>query len=230
MSDTNFAQQFPVERRRGVTLLECLTALLLTGLILSVLGRIVIGLDRGLEATTALSEEVETARVARTLVDRIAASRGVLDEPAGAGEVRVRLPVGWAEPCDSVFVWRGIRAPDPDRDSAFVVDALSRQRRVGIAGSSVEPCTAAGGSDGVGRVFGLDPAIADVRLIRVYESGVVRIDDAVRYARLATPRQPLTSPVLDPGASYVELRGGATDVRVETRAGRAWTRSWPPER
>ena len=227
MSGVVFGQLLPGERRRGVTLLECLVALLLTGLILSVLSRVVISLRRGLETTTALSEEVETARVARTLLDRIAASGAVLHESAGAGEVRVRLPIGWAEPCDSVFVWRGIRAPDPERDSALVIDALSRRRRVAITDTGLQPCTVAHGADGVGRTFELVPAISDVRLIRVYESGVVRIDDAVRYARRSTPRQPLTAPVLDPGASYAELRPGATEVRVESRTGRIWTRSWP---
>jgi len=215
-----------VRRRGGFSLAESLVSLILTGLILSVLGRTMVSIRSALRATTSLSEQVEAARVGRHLVDRVASAGGVLPESAGPGEVRVHLPVGWAEVCDSAFVWRGIRAPDPDRDSAVVLDAHARWHRVGVAESGAGSCPAASPAAGRVRRIAFDPVVQQPRLARVYESGVIRVDDAVRYARRSTPRQPLTAPVLERTSSYAEGGPDGVRLRIESTEGRVWGRSW----
>ncbi len=211
--------------RGAFTIVELVVAMVVAIVLLGLLARGVVSLRRGLERVTSLTEAVEAARVARTLVDRVAAGEGLLygDGP----DVRVHLPIGWAEACDSAFVWAGIRAPDPDRDSALVLDARSRLHRVGVSSAGAGSCSAPhpGASPSV-RTLGTDPAVPDARLLLVYESGLVRIDDAVRYARLGTSRQPLTAAVLSPARSMVEMRGGGVRVEIEADSVRRWRRAW----
>jgi hypothetical protein len=209
-------------------MVETVVALLLTATLLALLLRSVASGARALRGMTALAEQIEAARIARALAERVAAADGIVGPGERAGEVRVHLPIGWAERCDSSFIWYGIRTPDPERDSALVLDSLARFHRVAVSGSGLRLCGALSGPLMPGasmRTIDLAPAVAGPVVVRVFESGVLRVDDAVRYARLGTARQPLTSATLDPSGSGVGVGDGTLRVRVADSI-RRWEGSW----
>lgn len=208
-------------RAQGFVVVEVIVALTLTALLLSMLVGTAAMARRTVERLARSAERTEAARLARTLADRVGRPASTMSAVDGRAEVRVRLSIGWGESCDSVFTWAGIRAPDARRDSATVVDRWGRVHVVAVASSAVRPCGA-----GEGRVLTTDPSVRDAVLLRVFESGVIRIDDAVRYARWGTPRQPLSAASLDARSSGVDLAGGELRMHVRGREGGEWARGW----
>ena len=206
---------------RGFTLVELLVVVLLVGLLGGLAVRGAASGRRGLERVAASAATVESARLARVLLDRVAREGGVR---AGSrvDEVEVTLPVGWALRCDSVWAWSGIRAPDPTRDRVEVTDGSGRRHAVSLVSVAGAPCAAA---PEAGRSFTVDPAIPGGVLLRVFESGVVRVDDAVRYARAGTSRQPISAAGLDPATSRVTVRDGRVEVAVDDGRAR-FVRRW----
>ncbi|MDT8367889.1 MAG: prepilin-type N-terminal cleavage/methylation domain-containing protein [Longimicrobiales bacterium] len=208
--------------RHGFTLPEALTALLLLGLLLGLLARASARLRGTLERVAVTAERVESARVARHLVEHIVAGGGAIADGASADEIRVELSVGWAAPCDSVWGWRGIRQPDPVRDSALVIDDASRVVRVAVDAVTPRPC-----ASGVGLALRFAPEVDGAVFVRVFEVGAVRVDDAVRYGRWGSARQPLTAAVLEAGASGLAREGGALHLTVVADSVHRWERWWP---
>lgn len=214
----------------GYTVIEALVAVALTSMLLMILFGSAVASARALRRATALSEQIEAARIARALAERVVASNGVVGPAERPDEARIHLPIGWAERCDSSFVWHGIRAPDPERDSAVVLDSLSRLHRVEVSDSRTRPCSAPTGPGPPGpsgsmRTIETEPTVPGMVLVRVFESGVVRIDDAVRYARLGMARQPLTVSGLDPAASGVDVADGVLRFVVADTM-RRWEGVW----
>jgi len=214
----------------GYTVIEAVVVVVLLAMLLTtLLGSAVAG-SRALRRAAALSETIEAARIARALAERVAAGDGVVGPAERPDEALIHLPIGWAERCDSSFVWHGIRAPDPSRDSAVVLDTLSRLHRVRLSESRPSPCSPAPGPgdpapNGSMRTIETAPNVPGTVLVRVFESGVVRIDDAVRYARLGTARQPLTVAGLDPSESGVGVEDGALRLVVADGI-RRWEGVW----
>ena len=219
----------PPAPRGGFGLTEALAGLLLTLLLVTLLSAAAAGGRRALAEIARDVEEVEASRVARTLLTHVARS-GRLHAQTSAGlrpdEIGVDFPVGTAEPCDTVWVWRGVRAPDAGRDSAVVLDDRARVWRTALTAAYATTCGA-----GEARGLSTDPSVPGAVHIAVFESGVVRVDEAVRYARAGTPRQPLTAAVLDGGLSHVARAGTGGAVRVTLQVARdtlrIWSRSWP---
>ncbi len=214
--------------RAGFGLVEAIVALVLvTGIVVMLAGAA--GTGRRLLAEMARdTEEVEAARVARALLEHVARSGQLAsNRPGGAAanEVEIDFPVGTAVPCDTLWLWQGIRAPDAGRDSAVVIDRRARMHRVALSRSSSATCAA-----GPARSMSTSPSVADAVHFTVFEAGVLRVDDAVRYARTGTPRQPLTAASLDRGQSHVRRFDSASatwvDLSVATDSGRSWTRRW----
>lgn len=121
---------------------------------------------------------------------------------------------GIAIPCDTamgaiVGRYRGLRDPDPAKDSILALTA---------AGEFVVALTAAAGGSGCTtrpgeRLFRFTtaPALpAGAELLALFESGAYHLSGAaLRYRRGAGGRQPLTAEVLDDAASGFTLPGGA---------------------
>lgn len=198
--------------RRGSGLVESLLAVLLTTGLLILLGTVLMHLQRTSRSLLGRLEGVESARVARDLIDLALAA-----DPEGhvqGGELRIRSFVGVAERCgEEGWRYRGRRLPDPRRDSLWVVAGSGRVRVVDLAGSPAGRCPVTA----PGRPLGLEadpPLAANVRLVRVFESGRYRIDDAVRYGRPGTGAEPLTGAVLDRRRSGVADGPGGISVRV----------------
>ncbi len=172
--------------------------------------------------------EADARRVAGMLLDLEAADRV---EPIRGGEVPVRAYRWWGVPCASgaggvatgplMIVWQGLRRPDPVKDSVVLVAADGRRqvvRVVGVAGSS--RCAGAGLALTLEGPIGGEPV-----LVRGFERGAYRIDDAFRYRRGTGGAQPLTAAVFDPDSVFLGLAAGALRLRVDPWPTRAW---WTP--
>lgn len=147
--------------------------------------------------------------------------------PSGIpGEVEVRAHRWWGIVCDAVpgpgaatVRWRGLRRPDPAKDSLVVIapdgsEAVRRLERVGTS-------TACGGSALrlVWTPLPHDPAPA---VLRGFERGAYRVDDAFRYRRGGGGAQPLSAARFDPDSSALVVTPGGLRLRMDPRPSRWW--------
>jgi len=198
-----------ISPRAGGALVEALVGLVLTMAILGSLAAAAAAARRALESVAMQVEEVEAARVARVLMRHVV-DGGRFGPNSATGGVHVDFPIGTAVPCDTVWRWSGVRAPVAGRDSVILIDSLSRVWRAMLTEASPSECEG-------------DPAWAlrsDARggpavHLTLFEAGTIRVDDAVRYGRSGTPRQPLTAALLD--RRYSEV------IRFDS-AGSTWVR------
>ncbi|HSM04417.1 MAG TPA: hypothetical protein VK858_07335 [Longimicrobiales bacterium] len=184
--------------RRGAGLTETLVALLLTLGLLGVVGTVLVREQRVAAALTRRVEWLESARLARDLLELAVSADPDPERPVG-DELPVRTFIGRAERCgDDGWLVSGRRLPDPERDSLQVVTGDGRVRVVRLR--TVGASTCPGGRE-ASRLDTEPPLHPDARVVRVFERGVWRVDDALRYRRGRSGAQPLTAPVLDPGRS-----------------------------
>ncbi len=217
--------------RGGYSLIEALVALLLLTLLLSLIAHTAGAARRALEAVAISAERVDAARTARRLFTQLQPfSRSAFNGP-GPGEVTVRMPIGWATNCQrdpdsgAVWEWEGLRLPVPTRDSALVIDATGAMHLTGV--SAVGHGAECGGGEGGGALtISFDPDVPHAVILHLWEPGVARIDDAVRYARSSTSRQPLTAALLDRTISGLSLSGIFIEGRVATDTLHLWRGRW----
>lgn len=196
--------------RRGFALVEVLVVLIVGALLGHLVMRAAASARSRVEHIARAGSTLEGARLARVLVGRAARAGPVRPAPR-PDEVEIVLPIGWAVRCDSVWSWAGIRAPDPGRDRVEAIDGQGRRHGVALTASRPAPC---GRAEAVGRTFVTTPDVPGAVVLRIVEPGVVRVDDAVRYARAATSRQPISAAVLDAGLSHVRMREERVEVVV----------------
>ncbi len=203
------------EACRGSALVESLVALLLTTGLLILVGGLVVQHHKGARTLSHRIEGVESARVTRDLI-----SLGLAADPGArvdGSELFVRTFVGVAVPCgEAGWRYQGRRLPDPERDSLWSVTAAGTIRLAALtAGRAGDSDDSAGA-----RVLGLEadpPLSPEIRLVRVFESGRYRLDDAFRYGRVGSGAQPLSAAVLDPGRSGITRQGAGVTVSLVTR-------------
>ncbi|HSG46676.1 MAG TPA: hypothetical protein VLA43_02560 [Longimicrobiales bacterium] len=205
--------------------METLTALLLTLLILMLLASLAVRQRSVGEILARRSEVVEARRVTRDLVELTVASGGVRAAPGD--EMELRFFVGWALPCaDGTWRYRGRRAPDPLRDSLWVVSAWGEVTVASLASVGGGECAGTDAGQPALRMEG-DPALASPVLVRVFESGRFRLSDALRYGRIGDPAQPLTGAVLDPSVSALRILEGTVSLTARGKGDSATVRrSW----
>lgn len=219
------------DRRLGASVVEALTALLLTlGLLSLIAGTALRHRDAG-ELLVRRSEVVEARRIARDMMSQAVAAGGVIPEPVSggaAGELRVRFFAGWARLCaPGRWAYRGRRLPEQGRDSVWALSGTGRTWLATVASVSRGECPdLAAGEDAL--VLTVDPDAGDQVLLRVFEAGRFRLSDALRYGRLGDPAQPLTGAVLDPEDSRLEWSGPAFTISARGRGdssvvSRGWT-------
>lgn len=183
-------------------------------------------LARGADAARRIvrnGEVVETGRLVGGLLDReLVGARPGLDWRADPDGVALRAWRGTVVACpgDSAAGlagwYRGLRRPDPTKDSLELVladgsTAVVALRSVTGADLSGGPC-APRGPEGLRLRWDGDDASPRPALARVFETGLYAVDGALRYRRGAGGRQPLTPLVLDAGASA--LTAGPEGVEV----------------
>lgn len=206
--------------RRGHSLVEVVIALALTGLIGSALAgafSAAQAVARRHSWTVQINEAIrvgasilgdelrfldpaEDLRVvtADSVSLRAFRGAGVACSPAGAGAVVVR--------------YRGVREPEPAKDSVLVVDSIGNVRAVALLASErvSEGCEPRGGASHY-RWSVHAPSSAGT-LFLLFESGSYHLTDrALRYRRGDGGRQPLTAELLDD-------RGSAFDPAIGGRA------------
>jgi hypothetical protein len=189
-------------------------------------------LARGAEASRALlarNDLLEVQRVAAWVLEReLAGARPGLDWSPHAEGLAVRAYRGWGLACASardgtgstlpgaVVDYRGLRQPDPAKDSLELTGADGARRVVSLARvTALEPADV-GCAPGTRALHlrwsgdDVDPGATSraVVLVRVFERGLYAVDDAFRYRRGAGGRQPLTNAVLDGDRSWLGVREG----------------------
>jgi hypothetical protein len=202
---------------------EALVALTLGGVVVATAWGVALRQAAAVEGLAQTSRQVEAVATAALILDwELTGSE--LPTPRGR-ELELRAWRGWGRACDAgpdgaVVAWRGLRRPDPRRDSLLVatdagataVVPLSRSRRA-RPGRGEGPCVDAdvvevGWPGGALRVDGT------VVWVRAFESGVYRVDDALRYRRGRGGAQPLTEARFDPEASAWHATGSGLRLRV----------------
>lgn len=201
--------------RRGATVVETVTALVLTLGLVSLASGLAVQVRRVGENVVRRTEVVEARRVTRDLLDLAVAGGGGRETPGA--ELQLRLFVGWARPCaGGGWHYRGRRRPHAQRDSLWAVSATGGVVVAALKSVREGGCeTPTPGDHSL--VLEADSAVAAPVLLRIFESGRFRLDDALRYGGTGDPAQPLTGAVLDPGVSGIEVDGGwvAATLRAE---------------
>jgi hypothetical protein len=196
--------------RPGLSLVELVVALPLVALA-GVLLVTLLGTESRLAGHAAdRSEALEAARTSAAVLGADLALLSPASDLAGLGADSAALRVfrGHALVCgfvagDPLVRYRGLRHPDPMKDSLLVLTATPEQVDV-LAGSSPAPgtCTAAAGEE----VFRLrtGTALRQHDAVLIFESGSYHIAGALRYRRGAGGRQPVTADVFT-GASRLTV-------------------------
>lgn len=216
-----------------MSVVEALTALL-AGIVLLAAGwSLTGGMARAAADLRSDAEAVEVHRLVGSVLDaELAGARPGVDVMADPGGLALRVFRGWGVVCSTsmngvAVEWRGLRLPDPTKDSLELTLADGRQRVVALvetsAGSECE------GSGDVRRLIWPDGSLTGYPapvLVRVFERGVYSVTDAFRYRRGAGGRQPLTPAILDAARSELAVVAGAPEVRVAIPGGSVRTRRW----
>lgn len=214
--------------RQGASLLETLIALTLTLFMLTGVTIMLARVERLLRQQTLRLEQVEVLRVARDRVGRSFQTGGAMVGAPASDGLTIRAFRGSAEWCGDGWRETGVRAPDPGRDSVWWVAPTGALRIAALVDRQPGGCGGEGyrwdGTDSL--ASGASYVIAG-GVVRYFEVGRLRIDDAVRYGRLGQSAQPLTPAALASGSGVELLGDGSIALKTRFQGGREVTRRWP---
>ncbi len=234
--------------REGRTILEVLVTLLLLLLVFTVSVDTFRSQVEVARWTMSIVEGLEAARTSRWVVGtEVRAGQPVRDWAVGDdGVVRIRafratgVACGPPGPDGAVPVrYRGVRAPDPARDSVLLLGFDGRWRAAALtesdSGEQVVCPELHAGEEGAWRV---SEELGGWVAARVFESGSYHMANrALRYRRGGEGRQPLVGETFGDGSLFLR-DGRVLEVRVEIEGREphvrdpAWAREWrihPPE-
>jgi len=221
--------------RAGGTLIEALIALALGLFVINLALRTNAQLRAAQRRFDARRDAVESIRVLRHVLRRELAHQGSL-APPGPDSLPLRAYRGVAVVCgeapiapEYLVAYRGDRAPDPAKDSLELIYPDGTVEYAGLLSSTVsgQPCATADSTEQV-LAWELAPeAVARAALVRVFERGSYHISNqALRYRRGSSGRQPLTPELWSDARSGWTVDGGRLTVTVtpsDSGAGRTWT-------
>jgi hypothetical protein len=211
-------------RRAGVSLVETLMVLVVTGLLLGFVAGTLRHQNELVRVQAQRADFADALRVTDVVLrgelrwaDPIQDLRAV--EP---GSVQVRatralaVVCGW-EGAATLVRLRGIRRPDPDKDSVLLVPGAEA---LALRGAAEAPAACPHDPDERVYRFNLDEPAPRGALL-VFERGSYHlVDNAFRYRRGQAGRQPLTAEILGRGwflPVSMEGRPGALDIHAEPR-------------
>jgi len=224
--------------RRGFTLIETLVALLL-GLLLATLALRAISDVRKVAGMLARrGEALDALRTARHVMSRELRAGGplVLAGAPASDSVGLRALRGMALACPGsvagaewVVVADGERAPDPDKDSTWILSSDGVPAVLAIVRSDpAAPCPVLGPGGAMRWTMSADLP-RDPALALYFERGSYHLSGAaLRYRRGDAGRQPLTPEVLRAPPSRFEGWGGSVAVRLVAADSGAPARSVVP--
>jgi prepilin-type N-terminal cleavage/methylation domain-containing protein len=221
--------------RRGLTLIELIVAMACGLLVLQLTVRGVLHTRRIGADMRERSDRLVALRSARSVLRReLRAGRAGTDwrvYPPDSVKLRAFRGAAWVCPgvdhgVPLLVAWRGVRQPDPEKDSVLLLDDAGYWSAAELTASSRTPerCPAAPTVTVMGWEVSPPPTGTPV-LARLFESGSYHIaDGALRYRRGAGGRQPLTAPVLRTPPSGLELAGTSISLHLLADADPEW--SW----
>lgn len=221
--------------RRGLTLIELIVAIACGLLVLQLTVRGVLHTRRIGADMRERSDRLVALRSARSVLRReLRAGRAETDwwiYPPDSVSLRAFRGSAWVCPEPDLGVqllvaWRGVRSPDPEKDSVLLLDDTGYWSTADLTASSRTPerCPAAPTVTVMGWEVSPPPRGTPV-LARLFESGSYHVADrALRYRRGAGGRQPLTAPVLRTPPSGLELAGASVSLQLVADADPEW--SW----
>ena len=209
--------------RPGAALLELLTALTLLGVLTAACAVLIHSQSRLARTVSENSAADETLRTTQMIMRAEFQDISPIDVRSLAGDsVAARVFRAWAIVCavDSTLAtlrYRGIRAPEADKDSLLV---LGEERAVAFAEAVLprEPCAVLAGEARL--------AVRTARPLRrnavvlLFESGTYHLATrALRYRRAMEGRQPITDELIDDRSSdfRAEPRGIAVHLKSKPR-------------
>ncbi len=206
----------------GFTVMEALVALLV-GWVLTTLALGTLARQRTVQADLARRAETLAAlRIGRHVLGAEIRS-GDGTEVIGVDSIALRAFRGIGvvcaltdDPGDLIVRVRGIRAPDPTKDSVVVVgtDGVGGVFVLESRGAPSRPCPSAGG-DAVEQWRLSGDAPAAPLIARFFERGSYHLSGAaLRYRRGAAGRQPLTPEVLRTPPSAFRASTGSVDLEL----------------
>lgn len=213
--------------RRGVTLVELLLVLVLSGLLLGSALAILGTLSRASALNVDRWDRLEAVRtVWVTLEQELRPGRPDADwRVESDGTLRLRAFRGFARACGAPdasgsvpVAWRGERLPVADRDSVLVLDVEGRWSAARLTRwREAEVGCLPGEGEREGWMSWNPTPAESVILVRLFEAGRYTLTDgAFRYARGGGGRQPLTPEVFAAGSGFEALPDGLL-VHLEAR-------------
>lgn len=193
----------------GFVAVEALVALLLSCFLLQLGSMVAVRVGRAVTVLAGRAERLGAARTtAWVLQQELDGARAALDVSRPSRDsMALRAFRGWAGPCttivgDGIIVrFRGVRSPDPDKDSVLVLDDAAQWRAYRLLGADPLPSGCRPDEGAVLRLR-LEHAPQQAVLLRIFEWGSYHLADGTfRYRLGSGGRQPLTPPVLDPAGS-----------------------------
>lgn len=210
--------------RRGYTLAEAMSALVVAGMLTLGLASVLALVARAAARHARLAAVAETERTAPAILDAELRTHTAADVTFGDDSLRLRAFRGGGLVCarteaELIVAWEGVRAPEPEKDSVLVVwDAGESAFRVeSVRAGACEDAPALRITPSQLPADGALPLAAFV-----FETGAYSVAaSAFRYRRGAAGRQPLTEETLSSG-STVRARlpfgaGALVDVRLVSR-------------
>ena len=233
----------PRPSRSGTTTVEALVALLLTAFLLQAAWSLTAAIRRVVARLVERSEALDTERIGwQVLSAEVGAGLPSRDWwVEGEGTLPLRAFRGTAEVCEAlaspegaVVRYRGMRLPDPEKDSLLLlVEGGSWQVARLVAREPIE-AGCGGWAGGALERWSWEPPAPRPLLARLFERGSYHLEDgALRYRIGAGGRQPLTPERLDDRASGLRaVPGGPLELRlrviVEGGVAHEWSRVLSP--
>lgn len=225
--------------RWGFTVVETLVALML-GWLVAYLALTTLARQRRLQTRlTQRAEALAAARVTRVVLGEEARVAAPMRDgwSASGASLGLRAFRGIGVPCTPVptaeelyLRVRGVRHPDPDKDSVLVVDFTgSGPVRAILDRRAVADVDCGGPDAGTLERWRLSgPVPSGALVLRYFERGSYHLSGgALRYLRGQAGRQPLTPEVLSDALSGFVADGSAPSVRLGTTAPGADQVRWP---
>lgn len=197
--------------RRGYTLAEAMSALVVAGFLTAGLAAVLAMVARAATRHAQVATAAETERTTPAILGRELRALTAADATFGADSVRLRAFRGGGVVCarvgaEVVVAYEGVRAPEPEKDSVLLLwaDAESAHRVAAVRSGSC------GSADAMRlELAELDRDSARPIVGLLFETGAYSLAaSAFRYRRGAAGRQPLTDETL---TNRSTLRGRLLD-------------------
>ena len=214
------------DARRGTSTVEVLVCIVLTTLLVHLSWSVLVAARKTADRLIQRSEAIDAERLGwHVLSSELRAGIPARDWRVEGGKViPLRAFRGLGEVCPSISAadgalvrYRGMRLPDPVKDSLLVLSASGRWLALKLSSRSASLTTCPDWPAEPVERWGWEPELDGVLLARVFERGSYHIEDkAIRYRAGDAGRQPLTAERVESG-SLLSLTASGVDLRLRVR-------------